>query len=264
LFLSVIIPIFNEVKTLPVLLGIVKKELNQLKMVSHFEIILVDDFSTDGTRDWLESQAKNNPDFKVVFHKQNQGKGAALRSGIEKAGGDYILIQDADLEYDPSDYKTVLAPLINEGAHVVYGSRFSGSYNRVLYYWHSLGNKFLTHLSNMFTNLNFTDMETCYKVFSKEVIKNMILTSNRFGFEPEVTAKIAKIPDITIYEVPISYRGRTYAEGKKIGWKDGISALWCIVKFNLFSPWHKSFRKNKNQLLEHLDQAKVIPIKKSA
>ncbi|HNM16185.1 MAG TPA: glycosyltransferase family 2 protein, partial [bacterium] len=172
---------------------------------------------------------------KTIYHTTNTGKGAALRTGFQHASGDIIIIQDADLEYDPNEYIKLITPIIDNKADVVYGSRFAGSdAHRVLYYWHYLGNKFLTTLSNMFSNLNLTDMETCYKVFRSEIIRNIRLEQNRFGFEPEVTAKIAKIKDIRIYEVGISYHGRTYAEGKKINWKDGFSAIWCIIKYNLF------------------------------
>jgi len=196
------------------------------------EILLIDDCSTDGTREILE-EYKHREGFRVLYHSRNQGKGAALRTGFTHATGDIIIIQDADLEYDPKDYGMLLEPILDGRADVVYGSRFLGGPHRVLFYWHSVGNKFLTTLSNMFTNLNLTDMETGYKVFSKKVIDSITLKCNRFGFEPEITNKIAK-KNFRIYEVPISYSGRDYSEGKKITWKDGVAALWFIIKFRFF------------------------------
>ena len=227
--LSVVIPCFNERDTISSLLDAVISSPYDDK-----EIIIVDDFSTDGTRELLSSELSAKVD-KVIFHEKNQGKGAALRSGIAAATGDLVIIQDADLEYDPNEYPKLMKPFLDGKADVVYGSRFMGGEpHRVLYYWHSVGNAFLTTLSNFFTNLNLTDMETCYKVFKREVIQSISIQENRFGFEPEVTAKISKL-DLRIYEVGISYSGRTYSEGKKIGWKDGFRAIYCILKYNLFS-----------------------------
>ncbi len=227
--LSVIIPCYNEIDTLRALVDAVKAA-----PVPHKEIIIVDDCSTDGTTELLKNTIASLVD-KVCYHAVNQGKGAALRTGIAAATGDYVIIQDADLEYDPEEYPILLAPLLSGKAAAVFGSRFiSGGAHRVVYFWHSVGNRFLTTLSNMFTNINLTDMETCYKVFKREVIQSISIQENRFGFEPEITAKIAKMK-IPIYEVGISYYGRTYEEGKKIGWKDGCRAIWCIVKYNVFS-----------------------------
>ncbi|MEE9526857.1 MAG: glycosyltransferase family 2 protein, partial [Syntrophobacteria bacterium] len=197
------------------------------------EIIIVDDGSTDGTRELLQEITLSQENVRVLYHDRNQGKGAALRTGFEGATGDIVIIQDADLEYDPREYPILLEPILDGRADVVYGSRFLGGPHRVLFFWHYLGNKFLTLLSNAVTNLNLTDMETCYKVFKREVLAGMNLKSNRFGFEPEFTVKIAK-KDCRIYEVPISYSGRTYAEGKKIGWKDGVKAIFAILWFRVF------------------------------
>jgi glycosyltransferase involved in cell wall biosynthesis len=223
--LSIVIPVYNEVLTIAEIVARVR-ETPYSK-----EIIIVDDGSTDGTRFKLADLAKL-PDVKVLFHEQNQGKCAALRTGFQMATGDVILVQDADLEYNPAEYGTLLQPIIDGRADVVFGSRFLGGPHRVLYFWHYVGNKFLTTLSNMFTNINLTDMETCYKVFRREVLTGISLKSNRFGFEPEFTSKVAK-KRCRIYEVPISYQGRTYEEGKKIGWKDGVAALISILRFNL-------------------------------
>jgi glycosyltransferase involved in cell wall biosynthesis len=226
--LSIIIPCFNESKTISLVID------NILSCAyKNIEIILVDDCSTDGTQNIIKDQLINKIS-KVIFHKKNLGKGAAVRSGVNLATGDIIIIQDADLEYDPMDYKKLINPIIIDKADVVYGSRFIGSQpHRVVFFWHQFGNKILTLFSNIFTRLNLTDMETCYKVFRSNVIKNIKIEENRFGFEPEITAKISK-KNIRIYEVGISYYGRTYAEGKKITWKDGFRAIYCIIKYNLF------------------------------
>jgi glycosyltransferase involved in cell wall biosynthesis len=224
--LSVVIPVFNEIDTIAEIITTVQQTPYKK------EIILVDDYSTDGTRDFLENLKEEN--LKIHYHEQNMGKGAALRTGFAAAEGDIIIIQDADLEYDPGEYPILLEPILKGKADVVYGSRFAGyGAHRVLYFWHSVGNKFLTLLSNIFTNINLTDMETCYKVFRREVLEGIQIQQNRFGFEPEITAKVAK-KNLRIYEVPISYYGRTYAEGKKIGWKDGVQAIYCILRYNIF------------------------------
>ena len=221
--LSIVIPVYNEQASL-------KDVVHRVKAVDYDkEIILVDDCSTDGSREILE-EFKDLEGYHVLFHTKNRGKGAALRSGFAHATGDFIIIQDADLEYDPADYPVLLKPIVDGRADVVYGSRFLGGPHRVLFYWHSVGNKFLTTLSNMFTNLNLTDMETGYKVFSKKVIDSITLKCDRFGFEPEITSKIAR-KNFRVFEVPISYSGRDYSEGKKITWKDGVAALWFIIRF---------------------------------
>jgi len=226
MILSVIIPCFNEVKTLNELLAAVKE-----CGVEDLEIIIVDDCSTDGTRELLKNL--NDDTIKVLYHEFNKGKGAALRTGFKSATGDICIVQDADLEYDPKEFPLLLDPIIKNKADVVFGSRFqSGRPHRVVYFWHRIGNGVLTLLSNFFTDLNLSDMETCYKAFRTEVIKSIDIKENRFGFEPEITAKIAKM-DLRIYEVGISYYGRTYDEGKKIGWKDGVRAIYCILKYNL-------------------------------
>jgi glycosyltransferase involved in cell wall biosynthesis len=226
--LSVVIPCYNESATIKSIVEAVRQSPYPDK-----EIIIVDDYSRDGTRDILRNEICNLVD-KIHYHDRNQGKGAALRTGIQAATGDLVIIQDADLEYDPNEYARLVEPIISNRADVVFGSRFlGGEPHRVLYFWHRVGNGVLTLMSNMFTNLNLTDMETCYKVFRREVIQGIKIEENRFGFEPEVTAKIAKLKELRIYEVGISYYGRTYAEGKKIGWRDGFRALWCIVKYNL-------------------------------
>jgi glycosyltransferase involved in cell wall biosynthesis len=236
LILSVVIPVFNEKSTIREILRRVRAV-----PVPRQQIILVDDCSTDGTRDILRALAVEQPDLTIVYHGKNQGKGAALRTGFRHATGQIVIVQDADLEYDPGQYPQLIQPIVEGNADVVYGSRFIGETHRVLYFWHSLANKYLTLLSNVFTNLNLTDMEVCYKVFRREVIQGIVLKSDRFGFEPEVTAKVARfvMPALEgrparkcrVYEMPVSYSGRDYREGKKIGWKDGVQALYCILRY---------------------------------
>jgi glycosyltransferase involved in cell wall biosynthesis len=226
--LSIIIPCYNEKDTIREIVQAVRAA-----PVAEKEIIIVDDCSTDGTRDILQSEIVPLVD-KVIFHETNKGKGAAMRTGIREATGDIVIVQDADLEYDPQEYPRVIEPILQGKADVVYGSRFLGGRpHRVLFFWHYMGNKFLTILSNMFTDLNLTDMETCYKAFRREIIQAVHIEESRFGFDPEVTAKVAKM-GVRFYEVGISYYGRSYAEGKKIGWKDGVRAIYCILKYNLF------------------------------
>lgn len=227
--LSVVVPVFNELDTIEQLLQrVVQVDVDK-------EIVVVDDGSTDGTREALQSLHENGTVDQLILHDKNQGKGAALKSGFKAARGDWVVIQDADLEYDPFDIPRLLAPILDGKADVVYGSRFTGSGpHRVLFFWHYIANRFLTLMSNMFTNLNLTDMETCHKLFRKEVLEGIELKERRFGVEPEITARIARVKGIRIYEVGISYSGRTYEEGKKIGWKDGVRALWCILRYNLF------------------------------
>jgi len=226
--LSVVMPVYNEAATVG---EVIKTVLDQQPVQ---QLVIVDDCSTDGTWDKLQPLAKDEPRIKLVRHDINQGKGAALRTGFTHASSPIVIIQDADLEYDPAEYFRLLAPILAGKADVVFGSRFLGSPggHRVLYYWHSVGNKILTTLSNMATGLNLTDMETCYKVFRREIIQQIRLRENRFGFEPEITAKVARLK-VRVYEVAISYYGRTYLEGKKIGWRDGVRALWCVLKYNL-------------------------------
>lgn len=229
--LSVVIPCFNELDTIGDVVQAVRAVT--LAPIAELEIILVDDGSTDGTQALLRTQLTNKVD-QIIYHSHNLGKGAALRHGFANATGDIVIIQDADLEYDPQDYSLMLEPILKNKADVVFGSRFQGiGPHRVVYYWHRLGNGFLTMLSNMLTNINLTDMECCYKAFRSEIIQRLTIEENRFGVEPEITAKVAKM-QCRIYEVGISYYGRTYQEGKKIGWKDGVRAIFCILKYNLF------------------------------
>jgi glycosyltransferase involved in cell wall biosynthesis len=225
--LSVVIPVFNEKQWIREIV----RRVQDVPIPK--EIILVDDFSTDGTRTILKDEMEKVPNIKVVYHEKNQGKGAGLRTGFQHVSGDVVIVQDADLEYNPDEYPRLIQPILENRADVVFGSRFIGDNHRVLYFWHYIANKVLTTLSNFFTNLNLTDMETCYKVFRREVLQGIKLKSNRFGFEPEITAKIAKKkkPSWRIYEIPISYSGRTYEEGKKIGLKDAFNALYCIIRY---------------------------------
>jgi len=234
--LSIIIPAYNEERTISHILD----RLKDVKLVNNIkkEIIVINDCSKDNTAQKIQEYINDNKDLdmKLFSHEINKGKGAAIHTGIEKATGDYLIVQDADLEYDPEEFNELIHPILRGNADVVYGSRFMGSKpHRILFFWHSIGNKILTILCNIVSNLNLTDMETCYKMFRSDIIKPISLTEKRFGFEPEVTIKISRIPNIKIYEVGISYYGRTYEEGKKIGWKDGVRAIYCIIKFGFFS-----------------------------
>lgn len=234
--LSIIIPAFNEENTIQTILS----HVQNVELINNIqkEIVIVNDCSTDNTAVSVDTFIKKNPDLNInlINLDKNQGKGAALHIGIKNANGDYLVIQDADMEYDPQEFNRLLQPLEKGVADIVYGSRFMGGEpHRILFFWHSIGNKLLTFLSNMMTNLNLTDMETCYKMFKTEIIQSLELKEKRFGFEPEVTAKISRIPKIRIYEVGISYYGRTYEDGKKIGWRDGFRAIYCILKYNLWS-----------------------------
>ncbi len=241
--LSVIVPAYNEEATIEMILD----KLNNVKLTGNFvmEVLVINDFSTDDTAKKVKNFIATKPALNVKYFEQpvNMGKGAAIHRGIKEATGDYIVVQDADTEYNPEEFNKLLQPVVDGFADVVYGSRFMGGEpHRILFFWHSVGNKLLTTLSNMFTNLNLTDMETCYKLFDAKMLKSLLLKENRFGFEPEVTAKIARVPEVRIYEVGISYYGRTYEEGKKINWKDGFRAIYCILKYNIFD--RKTFKNS--------------------
>jgi glycosyltransferase involved in cell wall biosynthesis len=234
--LSIVIPAYNEGRTIHLILN--KVRAVQLVNGIEKEVIIVNDCSKDNTEQAILDYQTKHPDLNIQYYKHaiNQGKGAALHTGIQQATGDYLIIQDADLEYDPEEYNELLAPILKGFADVVYGSRFMGGKpHRVLFFWHSIGNHILTFISNMMTDLNLTDMETCYKLFKTKMVQSLHLKEKRFGFEPEVTAKISRVPNVRIYEVGISYYGRTYAEGKKIGWKDGVRAIYCMLKYNIWS-----------------------------
>ena len=251
--LSIVIPVYNERDLLPQILERVEKV--ELPGGLERQIVIVDDGSTDGTRDILRGLIRERPDYIIHFHEQNQGKGGGVRTGLKLATGDIVLIQDADLEYSPEDYPQLLKPILENKADAVFGSRFIGDSRRVLYFWHSVANKMLTMLSNMLSNLNLTDMECCYKVFTKELADRLEITEPRFGLEPEMTAKVSKL-NARLYEVPVTYDGRTYAEGKKITWKDGVSALRCILKYNLLTPKQEAIAPS----IEQVTGAGPIPI----
>ncbi len=251
--LSIVIPVYNERDLLPQILERVEKV--ELPGGLERQIVIVDDGSTDGTRDILRGLIRERPDYIIHFHEQNQGKGGGVRTGLKLATGDIVLIQDADLEYSPEDYPQLLKPILENKADAVFGSRFIGDSRRVLYFWHSVANKMLTMLSNMLSNLNLTDMECCYKVFTKELADRLEITEPRFGLEPEMTAKVSKL-NARLYEVPVTYDGRTYAEGKKITWKDGVSALRCILKYNLLTPKQEAIAPS----VEQVTGAGPIPI----
>jgi glycosyltransferase involved in cell wall biosynthesis len=247
---SVVIPAFNEIHTAERLL----RSVRAVKL--HWQVIVVDDGSSDGTRDLLRRLEGEGVIDTLVFHERNQGKGAALRTGFQHARGDVVVVQDADLEYDPAEIPLLLEPILEGKADAVYGSRFLGGPHRVLFFWHSVGNRVLTTLSNMFTDVNLTDMETCYKMIRRDLLETLPLTSQRFGFEPEITARLAQA-GARIYELPVSYNGRSYAEGKKIGWQDGVEALWCILKYNLAGPRAPLWRHRP--LLARAPEAAELP-----
>jgi glycosyltransferase involved in cell wall biosynthesis len=237
--LSVVIPCYNEIETIAEIVRRVKAA-----PVASMEIIVVDDCSTDGSRELIRDEIEARVD-RVIYHEVNQGKGAALRSGFQAATGDVVVVQDADLEYNPKEYPQLMEPIVDGNADVVFGSRFMGGQpHRVVYFWHMVGNRFLTLISNMLTNINLTDMETCYKMFRREVIQSITLEEDRFGFEPEITAKVARMR-CRIYEVGISYYGRTYEQGKKIGWRDGVRAIYAVIKYNLIAPLQEKFKNRQ-------------------